>query len=143
MCKSSLPWREVAGLGAEISRAAWVVRVRDALRHAEANYPFLAYGTDWLGFAHLVIAAAFVGPFRDPVKHRFIIDWGLFCCAAVIPLALIAGEVRGIPWWWRGIDCSFGVVGAVPLLVCRRIAGKLEQGEGSGAGLPRAGEEVL
>ncbi len=27
----------------------------------------------------------------------------------VIPYALIFGAVRGIPFWWRLIDCSFGV----------------------------------
>jgi hypothetical protein len=34
----------------------------------------------------------------------------------VIPLALIAGPIRGIPWWWQLVDISFGVVGIVPLL---------------------------
>jgi hypothetical protein len=33
-------------------------------------YPFLAYGTDWLAFVHLVIAVAFVGPFFDPVPDK-------------------------------------------------------------------------
>ena len=26
---------------------AWIERVRDALAHTNARYPFLAYGTDW------------------------------------------------------------------------------------------------
>lgn len=37
----------------------WVERVRDALVATNAAYPFLAYGTDWLAFAHLVIAVGF------------------------------------------------------------------------------------
>ena len=33
-------------------------RVRAALHEVNTNQPFLAYGTDWLAFAHLVIALA-------------------------------------------------------------------------------------
>jgi hypothetical protein len=40
---------------------AWIVRVRNGLLATQAQYPFLAYGTDWLAFAHLVIATAFWG----------------------------------------------------------------------------------
>jgi hypothetical protein len=44
----------------------------------------------------------------------------------VIPLALIAGHVRQIPVGWRLIDCSFGVFGAIPLLLCVRAINQLE-----------------
>ena len=104
----------------------WVVKVRNGLRQTNADFPFLAYGTDWLAFAHLVIAVAFIGPWREPVRNKWIIDWGLICCAAIIPLALICGPLRGIPFYWRVIDCSFGIVGAVPLLWCRKLIGILE-----------------
>lgn len=97
----------------------WLVTVRDALRATNDAYPFLAYGTDWLAFAHLVIAMLFIGPLRDPVRNEWVITWGMLACAAVIPLALIAGAVRGIPFWWRLVDCSFGVIGIVPLWYCR------------------------
>ena len=41
----------------------WIERVYVALSTTNAHYPypFLGYGTDWLAFAHLVIAAAFIG----------------------------------------------------------------------------------
>ena len=39
---------------------------------------------------------------------------------AGIPYALLMGGVHGIPSWWRLVDCSFGVFGAVPLSLCRR-----------------------
>jgi hypothetical protein len=104
----------------------WIARVNDALRATNAKYPFLAYGTDWLAFAHLVIAVAFVGPFIDPVRNKWVITFGLIACTSVIPLALIAGHVRGIPIAWRLIDCSFGVFGAIPLLLCRSMIVKLE-----------------
>ncbi|MGC4045111.1 MAG: hypothetical protein QM758_15070 [Armatimonas sp.] len=98
----------------------WLVQVRDALVDTDTKYPFLAYGTDWLAFAHLMIAAAFIGPWRDPLKNRWIIDWALICCIGVIPLALLCGPIRGIPFFHRLIDCSFGVFGAIPLLCLRR-----------------------
>ncbi len=109
-----------AGVPEDSGLMAWMVRVRDALAEVGARHPFLPYGTDWLAFAHLVIAVAFLGPWRDPVRNRWVIDWGLIACGMVIPLALIAGAIRGIPWWWRLIDCSFGVFGAIPLLIVRR-----------------------
>ena len=104
----------------------WIVRVRGGLEVAEARYPFLLYGTDWLAFAHLVIALAFVGPLRDPVRNIWVIEWAMLACVGVIPLALIAGPIRDIPFWWRLVDCSFGVVGIVPLWICLRMTRRLE-----------------
>lgn len=105
----------------------WLVTVRDALIETNDRYPFLAYGTDWLAFAHLVIAVAFVGPLREPVRNRWVVTFGLIACAGVIPLALIAGAVREIPFYWRLIDCSFGIGGAVLLWPCARMIGELER----------------
>jgi hypothetical protein len=81
--------------------------------------PFVWYGTDWLAFGHLAIALAFVGAWRDPVRNRWLFDYGLITCAALIPWALAFGDLRGIPLWWRWIDCSFGVIAAIPLWLCR------------------------
>src|SRR6266568_221649 len=104
----------------------WLRRVHDGLVATNRNYPFLAYGTDWLAFAHLVLAIAFIGPLRDPVRNRCVLTFGLIACAGVIPLAFIAGSIRGIPLYWRLIDCSFGVFGAIPLLLCLHYVDKLE-----------------
>lgn len=116
----------------------WIGRVHRAVVFTDANYPFLAYGTDWLAFAHLVIAIAFVGPFLDPVRNKWVITFGLIACACVIPLAMIAGQIRGIPIGWRLIDCSFGIFGAVPLLICRRSIAALEQERAEADGSPLA-----
>jgi hypothetical protein len=104
----------------------WIELVDQALRETNARYPFLAYGTDWLAFAHLVIAIAFVGAILDPVRNKWLITFGLIACAGVIPLAMIAGALRGIPFPWRLIDCSFGVFGSIPLLICRKLIVVLE-----------------
>jgi hypothetical protein len=104
----------------------WIERVRDGLDATDAQYPFVLYGTDWLAFAHLVIAVAFYGPYRDPVRNIWVIEFGMIACAGIIPLALICGPVRGIPLWWSVIDMSFGVFGVIPLLVVRRMIKRLE-----------------
>lgn len=106
----------------------WIERVDLAVASTDASYPFLAYGTDWLAFAYLVIAIAFIGPFLDPVRNKWVITFGLIACAGVIPLAMIAGQARGIPFGWQLIDCSFGIFGAVPLLICRRLIRSMEAG---------------
>lgn len=105
----------------------WIRLVTRGLSETNLRYPFLAYGTDWLAFAHLVIAVVFIGPFRDPVRNRWVITFGLVACAAVIPLALIAGALRQLPFAWRLVDCSFGIVGAVPLWLCKRLIDKFEE----------------
>ncbi|SCF41963.1 hypothetical protein [Micromonospora mirobrigensis] len=34
----------------------------------------MLYGTDWLAFAHLVLAVAFWGPLRDPVRNVWVVQ---------------------------------------------------------------------
>jgi hypothetical protein len=104
----------------------WITKVSDALRDTGLRYPFLAYGTDWLAFAHLVLAIVFLGPLRDPVRNKWVLQFGVIACISVVFLALIAGPVRGIPFVWRLIDCSFGLFGAIPLLICLRLVNRLE-----------------
>jgi hypothetical protein len=106
--------------------ASWLVRVRNALAETLGRHPFIAYGTDWLAFGHFVIALAFVGALRDPVRNRWLFDFGLIACVLVVPYALVFGALRGIPFWWRLVDSSFGVLGFVPLWWCRKWARALE-----------------
>ncbi|MEP6664730.1 MAG: hypothetical protein ABJC04_13820 [Verrucomicrobiota bacterium] len=98
----------------------WLSRVRDALHETNAKFPFIAYGFDWLAFGHIVIAIVFVGALRDPVRNLWLFEFGMIACVLVIPWAMIFGGVRGIPFGWRLIDCSFGVFGLIPLWLCRR-----------------------
>lgn len=109
------------------SSGSCIGEVREALVATEARYPFLAYGTDWLAFGHLVVALAFVGAVRDPVRNVWVVEFGMIACALVVPFALVFGAVRGIPFWWRLVDCSFGVLGFPVLWVCRRWIGLLER----------------
>ena len=100
--------------------AVFISHVYDALHYTNQHYPMLAYGYDWLAFAHIVIAMAFIGPLRDPVKNKWIIDWAILSCIAVLPLAFICGPIRSIPMFHILIDCSFGIIGLIPLLICRK-----------------------
>jgi hypothetical protein len=118
---------EMRLLAALMPLSPWLRTVREGLESAHAAYPWMAYGTDWLAFAHIAIAVFFIGPLRDPVRNRWVLQAGLVCCALVPVLALLAGPVRGIPLHWRLIDCSFGVLGAIPLLYCLRLTRELER----------------
>lgn len=104
----------------------WLDTVYLAIVDTNRNYPFLAYGYDWLAFAHFVLAVLFIGPYKDPVKNKWVIEFGMIACLLVIPFALIAGHLRGIPVWWRFIDCAFGIIGLVPLGICLRKINQLE-----------------
>ncbi len=89
----------------------WISDVYFAVKTTNETYPYLSYGTDWLAFAHIVIAVAFIGPLRNPVKNIWVIEFGMIASLMVFPLAFIAGPIRGIPFYWQLIDCSFGAIG--------------------------------
>lgn len=96
----------------------WLEKVLTAYREVKELHPFLLYGYDWLAFAHFVLAILFIGPYFDPVKNIWVIEFGMITCTLIIPLALIAGHFRDIPIGWQLIDCSFGVFGFLPLWIC-------------------------
>ena len=107
----------------------WLRKCYHAVKETNSAYPFLSYGTDWLAFAHVVIAIAFIGPLRNPFRNIWVIQFGMIACLLVIPLALIAGHIRGIPFFWQLIDCSFGVIGIIPLWLCYRYIRQLEMAQ--------------
>lgn len=110
----------------DVSISLWIQKVLTAYTGVNVQYPFLLYGYDWLAFAHFVLSILFIGPYRDPVKNIWVIEFGLIACVLIFPLALIAGHFRGIPIGWQLIDCSFGVFGFVPLWICYRKTKRLE-----------------
>jgi len=107
--------------------AKWIPKVRDGWRDANEKYPFVAYGTDWLAFGHFVIAIAFVDALRDPVRNIWQFQFGMIACVLLVPYAFVFGGLRGIPIPWRLIDCSFGVIGFIPLWICQRAAAELAE----------------
>ncbi|MFD2145575.1 hypothetical protein [Mucilaginibacter antarcticus] len=75
----------------------WLNKVYQAVSVTNTKYPFLSYGTDWLAFAHIMLAMLFVGPLKKPVKNIWVIELGVIAAVCIFPLAFIAGAVRGIP----------------------------------------------
>lgn len=105
---------------------SWIYGVKQGFTETNDKYPYLAYGFDWLAYAHLMIAALFVGPYRDPVKNKWVIYWAMFACVSIFPLAFICGPIRQIPFVWTLVDCSFGFFGIMPLLLCARLIKQYE-----------------
>jgi hypothetical protein len=105
----------------------WLVIVQEAILATAQNYPFMFYGTDWLAFGHVVIALAFIGPLRDPVKNIWVVELGMLACLLVIPWGMIFALWRGIPLFWLPIDFSFGVFGIIPLWLARRYILELKK----------------
>lgn len=110
----------------DTSLGLWIDRVFQGIIHTNRKYPFIAYGFDWLAFAHFMLALLFIGPLRNPVRNKWVIEFGMIACLLIIPFAFIAGHFRSIPIGWRLIDCSFGVFGILPLAICYRKINRLE-----------------
>lgn len=111
----------------------WIAQVYNTLHHVNKVYPFLSYGTDWLAFAHIMLAVLFIGPLRYPVKNVWVIQFGIIACIAIVPLSFIAGPTRHVPFFWRLIDCSFGFFGIIPLIIAYKYTKKLAAALGNPA----------
>lgn len=107
------------------SLASWITLVYQGIQESYVEYPFLTYGNDWLAFGHFAIALVFIGVLVDPIRNRWVVDFGIITCVLVIPYALIFGAIRDIPILWRAIDSLFGVVGLIPLSIAKREIGQL------------------
>ncbi len=112
--------------------AAWAItpptfiqNVLVGISETMANHQFLFYGTDWLGFAHVLYAILFYGVYKDPVKNIWVTQFGIIACISIFPLAFIMGSIRGIPFWWQLVDCSFGVIGLIVMVPVYRMTKNL------------------
>jgi hypothetical protein len=106
---------------------AWLGQIQNAVDDVSMRYPLLFLGTDWLAFGHIVIGLGFIGLLIDPLRNEWLITWGMIACALVLPWAWIFGAARGIPWWWRCVDSSFGFGGMIPLLLIRAYVNELKR----------------
>ncbi|MER5458315.1 hypothetical protein ABT008_26450 [Micromonospora sp. NPDC002389] len=115
----------------------WIERVHVGLVETGERHPFMRYGTDWLAFAHLVLAVAFWGPLRDPVRNVWVVQLGMIACVGIVPLALICGPLREIPWFWTVVDLSFAVGAFPPLWIAYRHIRAIEAQQGGPPGTAR------
>ena len=104
----------------------WMQGVLEGLTATEKQYPFIIYGIDWLAYAHIVIAILFIGVHKDPIKNIWIIEWAMWSCVIIFPVAFIFGPIRNIPFEHQLIDCSFGVIGLLVLYFTRKKIKQLE-----------------
>jgi hypothetical protein len=65
-----------AAAGSWPALSAWIHRVYTGLSETYRSYPFIAYGTDWLAFAHIVIAIAFLDPVVLAADRLFFWHFG-------------------------------------------------------------------
>ena len=107
----------------------WTDKVYVAIRNTNQDYPFLAYGYDWLAFAHILFAILFIGPLRNPVQNKWVIEFGMIACLLIIPFAIVFGQIRDIPFWWRMVDCSFGIIGMLLLGAVLKNVNEIEDAE--------------
>lgn len=124
--ETELNWLNSHNAVFPITMQHWLNQIYTALETTNQQHPYLSYGTDWLAFAHVMLAVLFIGPYKDPVKNIWVIQFGLIACLAIFPLAFIAGPVRQIPLFWTLVDCSFGVFGAIPLIMALRYVKKMQ-----------------
>jgi hypothetical protein len=102
----------------------WIIQLVQVL---DATPEIVLYGTDWLAFAHIIIALFFIPVYLNPVKHKSNVIIGICACLAVFPLAFICGPVRGIPFFHQLIDCCFGAGGAIFLYAIYKNIIRLEK----------------
>lgn len=101
----------------------WITQLYNNI-HSTPEVMF--YGTDWLAFAHIIIALFFVPVYLDPIKYKVNLYTGMTACLMIFPLAFICGPIRSIPFFHQLIDCSFGVIGILYLYFILRKINKLE-----------------
>ncbi|RYD89132.1 MAG: hypothetical protein EOP54_26090 [Sphingobacteriales bacterium] len=130
--ETELQWLVNNSAGMPAAMHQWLITVHQAIKASNLSYPFLSYGTDWLAFAHVMLAVLFVGPLRHPVRNIWVIEFGMIACLAIFALAFIAGPIRNIPLFWTLVDCSFGLIGIVPLYIAHRSINQMQQLNGQG-----------
>jgi hypothetical protein len=104
----------------------WLTSVQLGIHDVDSRYQFFFYGTDWLAFAHVLFAILFIGAYRDPIRNKWLFQFGIIASILIFPLALIMGYTRGIPIQWQLMDCCFGVVAGVLLYFTLRIIKRYE-----------------
>ena len=105
----------------------WWMYVNKGVNDTTRFYPFMRYGFDWLAFAHLLIAIAFIGPLKDPIKNEWVIRWGMIASALSVIMALGWERLRGIPLWWSCIDAAIAIVAFIVLWLCNHWIKELKK----------------
>lgn len=103
--------------------AVWIETIYNAIKQTP---DVVLYGTDWLAFAHIIIALFFIPVYINPVRYKANLVVAMIACGAVFILAFVCGPIRGIPFFHQLIDCAFGFIGFFPLWVVYKKVNQLE-----------------
>lgn len=107
--------------------ALWLKKIHEAIQYNGKHFPYIQYGTDWLAFAHISIAIAFIGPLINPFRNIWVLQFGMIISVLIFPFALICGHIRQIPIFWQFIDISLGFFAFIYLLFIYKKIKKIEQ----------------
>lgn len=105
----------------------WFMYVNKGVNEISGHYNFMRYGFDWLGFAHLLVAIAFIGPLKDPIKNEWVVRWGMIASALSVLMAFGWERLRAIPLWWSFIDASIAIVAFIILWLCNKWIQELKR----------------
>jgi hypothetical protein len=108
------------------SAASWIENLHHTITEVYKTYPVMAYCMDWLSYACLVFAWFTIGAIKNPVRNIWIIQVYMIACILAAMLPFIVGPFRGIPLFWRFIDCSFGIIGFLLLFSAYRLTKQLQ-----------------
>jgi len=108
-----------------------LVQVEKGLQYLQTSFPQFFLGTDYLGFAHIMFALLFIGAMGDPLKNKWVIQFGMIAAVVVIPCAFLFGFVRGLPFIHYLVDASFGIGAVIPFFVAMREMKKVEKLQGN------------
>jgi hypothetical protein len=103
--------------------AVWIETIYNALKQTP---DVVLYGTDWLAFAHIIIALFFIPVYLDPIRYKANLIVAMIACGSVFILALVCGPLRSIPFFHQLIDCAFGFIGFFPLWFVYKKVDQLE-----------------
>ena len=110
-----------------INQTAWLNYVLNGVIQIDKEYEFMRYGTDWMAFAHLLFAILFYGLYKDPIRNKWLVSFGLIACVAIAPIAIGFGHLRGIPLIWQFLDMAFGVIAGAFLLRIKSLIQSIEK----------------
>jgi len=105
------------------SLANWIETIYNAIQQTP---DVVLYGTDWLAFAHVIIALFFIPVYINPIRYKANLIVAMVACGAVFILAFVCGPIRGIPFFHQLIDCAFGFIGFFPLWFVYKKINQLE-----------------
>jgi len=111
----------VRSIGLRGEFLSFVIKMNSIAQLIESKYSFVSYGSDILGLIHLMLALLFVGPLTDAVKNIWVIHFGMLLCIAFVPVSIVSGLLRGVPFVWCLIAILFAALGFVLLFSVNKM----------------------